>query len=61
MRGTRLTRLSYVELAKSQPFEDGNQRTAEFVANALLISSGAGVLLTISVADNDPYVARNYQ
>jgi len=32
----------FVELAKAQPFEDGNKRTAVFVANSPLISSRAG-------------------
>ncbi|MDV3130378.1 Fic family protein [Mycobacterium sp. 21AC1] len=50
----------FVDLAKSQPFEDGNKRTAVFVANSLLIGSGAGILLTIPVNDNDPGVARTF-
>ncbi|MCI4675948.1 Fic family protein [Candidatus Mycolicibacterium alkanivorans] len=50
----------FVDLAKAQPFEDGNKRTAVFVANSLLISSGAGLLLTIPVDDNDPSVARTF-
>ena len=44
----------FVELAKAQPFEDGNKRTAVFVVNRLLIGSAAGVLLTIPVNDDDP-------
>lgn len=44
----------FVDLAKAQPFEDGNKRTAVFVANSLLIASGAGALLTIPADDNDP-------
>jgi prophage maintenance system killer protein len=47
----------FVDLAKAQPFEDGNKRTAVFVANSLLITSGAGVLLTIPVDDGDPSLA----
>jgi prophage maintenance system killer protein len=50
----------FVELARAQPFEDGNKRTAVFVANSLLIGSGSGVLLTIPVDDNDPSVARTF-
>jgi len=50
----------FVDLAKAQPFEDGNKRTAVFVANSLLIGSGAGVLLTIPVDDNDPSLARTF-
>lgn len=47
----------FVDLAKAQPFEDGNKRTAVFVANSLLLGSGTGVLLTIPVDDNDPSLA----
>lgn len=50
----------FVDLAEAQPFEDGNKRTAVFVANGLLIGSGAGVLLTIPVDDDDPSVARTF-
>lgn len=50
----------FVDLAKAQPFEDGNKRTAVFVANSLLIGSRAGVLLTIPVDDNDPSLARTF-
>ncbi|WP_053082912.1 Fic family protein [Mycolicibacterium chlorophenolicum] len=50
----------FVALAKAQPFEDGNKRTAVFVANGLLIGSGAGVLLTIPVDDNDPSLAETF-
>lgn len=48
----------FVNLAKAQPFEDGNKRTAIFVANSLII--GTGVLLTIPIDDNDPSVARTF-
>lgn len=41
----------FVNLAKAQPFEDGNKRTAIFAANALLIDAGAATLLTIPVDD----------
>lgn len=50
----------FIDLAKAQPFEDGNKRTAVFAANSLLIGSGAGVLLTIPVDDNDPSLARTF-
>lgn len=50
----------FVNLAKAQPFEDGNKRTAVFVANSLLIGAETGVLLTIPVDDNDPAVARTF-
>jgi prophage maintenance system killer protein len=50
----------FVDLAKAQPFEDGNKRTAVFVANSLLIGSGARILLTIPVDDDDPNLARTF-
>lgn len=50
----------FVGLAKAQPFEDGNKRTAVFVANGLLIGSKAGALLTIPVDDDDPGLARTF-
>ncbi|MCF8611694.1 Fic family protein [Gordonia sp. HY285] len=50
----------FVDLAKAQPFEDGNKRTAVFVANALLIGNDADVLLTIPVDENDPSVAATF-
>lgn len=50
----------FIEVAKAQPFMDGNKRTALFAANALLISSGSGKLLTIPVSDDDPSVAKRF-
>lgn len=50
----------FVDLAKAQPFEDGNKRTAIFAANSLLLGAGAPVLLTVPVDDNDPGVARGF-
>lgn len=50
----------FIEVAKAQPFMDGNKRTALFAANALLISSGSGKLLTIPVSDDDPAVAKRF-
>lgn len=50
----------FVALAKAQPFEDGNKRTALFAANALLIDAEAGMLLTIPVDDDNPDVARAF-
>ncbi|MGJ9426865.1 Fic family protein [Nesterenkonia halotolerans] len=37
----------FVTLAKAQPFEDGNKRTAIFVANGLLIRERPPMLLTL--------------
>ncbi|SIH23751.1 Fic/DOC family [Mycobacteroides abscessus subsp. abscessus] len=39
----------FMGLAKAQPFEDANKRTAVFAANSLLIGHSIGVLLTIPV------------
>ena len=50
----------FVQLAKAQPFEDGNKRTALFVANALLIASGTEKLLIIPVDEHDPSVADSF-
>lgn len=47
----------FIDIARAQPFEDGNKRTAIFTANAHLLSSGANVLLTIPQDDADPAVA----
>jgi prophage maintenance system killer protein len=41
----------FVDLAKAQPFEDGNKRTALFVANAYLIGLNTGALLTVPADD----------
>lgn len=48
----------FVELAKAQPFEDGNKRTALFVANSLLI--GEGQLLVVPVDEYNPEVADTF-
>lgn len=50
----------FVDLAKAQPFEDANKRTAVFVANSPLISAGTGDLLTIPIDDDDPSLARTF-
>ncbi|MBA8921347.1 Fic family protein [Nesterenkonia jeotgali] len=43
----------FVNTAKTQPFQDGNKRTAIFAANGLLLNKNAGRLLTIPVDEND--------
>ncbi len=48
----------FVNVAKAQPFEDGNKRTAIFAATALLIGAGAATLLTIPV--DDPRLADSF-
>ena len=50
----------FVNLAKAQPFEDGNKRTALFVANRLLIGSRTPKLLTIPVDENDPTLSDSF-
>lgn len=40
----------FVDIAKAQPFEDGNKRTAVFVANGLLIREQAQALLTVPLS-----------
>lgn len=50
----------FVDLAKAQPFEDGNKRTALFVATNLLISAETGTLLTIPVDENDPGLSDSF-
>lgn len=50
----------FVELARAQPFEDGNKRTALFAANAHLISAGAGVLLAVPFEDDKPEISARF-
>ncbi|MDR1998647.1 MAG: Fic family protein [Frankiaceae bacterium] len=47
----------FVALAKAQPFEDGNKRTALFAANGYLINTGSPLLVSVPVDDADPGVA----
>ena len=42
----------FVQLAKAQPFEDGNKRTALFVANSVLIREPEPEMLVIPVHEN---------
>lgn len=48
----------FVTIAKAQPFEDGNKRTAIFVANGLLILEQAHELLTVPLDEPEAYNAR---
>ena len=50
----------FVGLAKAQPFEDGNKRTALFAANGTLLAARAGVLLSVPVDERDPSVAEQF-
>ncbi|MET9328291.1 Fic family protein [Tsukamurella sp. NPDC003166] len=47
----------FVGVARAQPFEDGNKRTALFSANHLLLHAETGLLLVVPVSDTDPAVA----
>ncbi len=44
----------FVALAKAQPFEDGNKRTALFAANSLLLTANTSTLLVVPVDEHDP-------
>ncbi len=50
----------FVELAKAQPFEDGNKRTALFVANAVLLDADLDTLLVIPVDEDDPSLSDRF-
>ena len=50
----------FVEVARTQPFEDGNKRTAIFAANSYLIGQGTGVLMAVPHDDADPSVSREF-
>ena len=50
----------FVQLAKAQPFEDGNKRTALFAANAHLLRQNTRTLLQVPVDDHDPQVADRF-
>ncbi|MCG7272934.1 Fic family protein [Corynebacterium afermentans] len=50
----------FVEVARAQPFEDGNKRTAIFAANSYLLGQGAGVLMAVPHDDADPSVSREF-
>lgn len=49
----------FVAIGKTQPFDDGNKRTAIFVANGLLIRERTQVLLTVPM-DEAPTVPESY-
>ena len=50
----------FVEVARAQPCEDSNKRTAMFAANSYLIGQGAGVLMAVPHDDADPSVSREF-
>lgn len=50
----------FINVSRSQPFEDGNKRTALFAANSMLISAGSLFLLTAPFNDTDSDVTRSF-
>ena len=50
----------FVEVARTQPFEDGNKRTAIFAANSYLIGQGTGLLMAVPHDGADPMVSREF-
>lgn len=50
----------FVDIAKAQPFMDGNKRTAILVANAVLIRQVDPELLAVPVDERDPATARHF-
>lgn len=47
----------FIEIAKAQPFGDGNKRTALFVANSAVLWQPTPLMLTAPVNDNGPQLA----
>lgn len=50
----------FVSIARAQPFEDGNKRTALFAANFHLIQSNSNTLLFIPGAERDEQLAKQF-
>lgn len=50
----------FVQIAKAQPFEDGNKRTALFVANSVLIRERQPEMLVVPVDENDDNEAARF-
>ncbi|MFT4165894.1 MAG: Fic family protein [Microlunatus sp.] len=50
----------FIEIAKAQPFEDGNKRTALFAANCLLLGADTGTLLVVPVDEHDPTLSEQF-
>ena len=47
----------FIDIAKAQPFGDGNKRTALFVANSAVLWEPTPLMLTAPVSEHDPKVA----
>lgn len=50
----------FVEVARAQPFEDGNKGTAFFAANSYLIGQGTELLMAVPHDGADPTVSREF-
>jgi len=50
----------FVQISKAQPFEDGNKRTALFVANSVLVRAAKPEMLVVPVDDNSPDKAERF-
>lgn len=50
----------FLEIARAQPFEDGNKSTAIFAANSYLLGEGSNLLLTAPFDEQDPSVAEHF-
>lgn len=50
----------FAAIARAQPFEDGNKRTALFAANGYLINNDVDRLITVPMSDDDPAVAAGF-
>lgn len=50
----------FIDLARAQPFEDGNKRTTLFAANSMLIASASPYLLIAPVDEKDSSIARSF-
>lgn len=50
----------FVDVARAQPFGDGNKRTALFAANTLLLGEGTDLLLSIPYDEEDASLAESF-
>lgn len=50
----------FIDLARAQPFEDGNKRTTLFAANSMLLASASPYLLIAPVDEKDSSIARSF-
>jgi len=50
----------FVQIAKAQPFEDGNKRTALFLANSVLIRESKPEMLVVPADENNPSKATRF-